>query len=339
MSLSKYFYPRMFTEEQMQEVKRSPVWPMIVALKGYEFTAGLTCSAVDVAGMNPYREHYAYFSAASGACALRVAVQNDSVKIQTPVEPLIWPRGHFNDVIESKNLRYVLRRLGSDNSGSQRIKDSIKDVDSFIRVGMWRLMSKMTEKFKPTETASTFELDYVAQQWAVRMAVGGAQRIAVPKEPLRDIEALMNFYETRDAKFNEYVKTVENYLAGDKYLILHSKIGHSERWYFGGIDLSEHIDAIRKNQSNYIHQNSGITFPFQCFNTIDELDNWIANATGRRVKGTLTMLKLSREHQVPRDADGFIPNVGELTLYPETGTVAWRQGDYSDTHQWFMFDK
>jgi len=51
------------------------------------------------------------------------------------------------------------------------------------------------------------------------------------------------------------------------------------------------------------------------------------------------MLKLSREHQVPRDADGFIPNVGELTLYPETGTVAWRQGDYSDTHQWFMFDK
>ena len=338
MSLSKWFYPGMFTEERMQEVKRSSVWPVALTLMCAVNENPETTLSIFRFGKVP-NTSWMIMATPEGLLPIEIVHHEGKYQINKLATGFNLGGRAGEPVIESTNLRYVMRRLSTKNSGTAEIIGHIKSIHRLIQNSLTHAFVVLRDKHEPKQTAGTFNLDSEAQEWAARILVGGAQKMIAPPRALQQIERLWNYYSTHNQVFEDYINKIDSWVGGEKYMIIHVTDKNESRWYIGAVDCAKYLEeGLKTKQSPYVVKNPMIvTMPFQCYNTIDDLDSAIYEKTGQRIKAKLTMLKLNRGVTSVRDDNGYIPDVLGIIPYDNTGAMAWTF--QSSGVGYFMFDK
>ena len=337
MNVSKWFYPGKFTDEQMREAQRSPLWPVALSMMCVEEMSTLSVYAA----WGDYNTKKIALALPDGFVPFVLIHHMGKYTISTVPDPAVYAPSVSTPVMTSNSLRYIMRRLAAtENSGLKMCINHTKGTARTIGHAVAHAVHQIKMSLEPKETASTFSLRSDAQEWAVRLALGGAQKIAVPPKAMEQIEKLWTYYDTCGKVFDNYIAKIQNLIGGEKYVIAHIKQGYSERWIIGVINGDVYVDILKARGDTYYKPEAFSTqIPFQAYNTIGELDDAMYEKTGRRIRGKLTMLKLSRGTAAACDSDGYIPSVTKVIRYEDTGSVAWNMGWGGSPITWFMFDK
>jgi hypothetical protein len=339
MADPKYFYTHLITDEEAEKAKRSQVWPFILLFHSFSEKVPLRCGHF----RSLTSGDYAYMVTNDGLCPLRICVSRSSsgYVIQTATDPRDPHATNWTNLAESTNLRYIMRRFSGakPNSSMTSLNHTLGHASRQIFNNVSYGVGSLAGRYRPTKTPSDYRLDTLAQEWAVRLAVGGAQKIAVPEPVLASISALWEYYDKRDGVYEKYMSKMSSFLGGEKYVIGYMKDRHdNERWTVGARDFTPTLEYIR-NYKDLPESSMPVTVPFRTFGSIDDADRWIAQETGRGIKGTLTMLKVSRgDGYVNSDSAGYIPCEKEFRAFKDTGSFTWRM-NASGVYTYFVFDR
>ena len=220
MSVHSVFYPGVFTDKEIADFMKSPLWSLAAGahfnLDGKLFLTQVgidRCVMADVNGFPILR-----IRSATGSANFQFHVNNQ-------------PRTHvmFSDslcVADSPNKRYLISRLADKRSGQRKptMREAIMSVitsmdTSGYRVVLKEMVEALGDKLHPVIPDTAYEINRKAQEWALLLAYGHKQMVEVPSDVRPMLDKACQMHLEKHTRFDTFIAAATEFLDRDKWVV------------------------------------------------------------------------------------------------------------------------
>lgn len=327
MSVYSVFYPNSFSEYDMKEFMRNPLWDMALGahfnLDGKLFIAQTMPDRVTMS------DRY-------GFPVLQIMHRHGHYRFTVLNDPKFFYMSNATVLADSSNKRYLLARLADKKSGVRKktMRESIMNVIRNIeeRAGYADILKPMfnryTIKLHPTLSSSDYEIDLKAQEWALLLAYGHKTLVEVPSDVRPILDLAVTRHREKHTRYDAFVAEATDFFSRDKWVATYIA-GYG--YICAKIDCRELVSFCKtRAKTSFVDlQPDKIKFVAQSCHYANSAD--MPDPVRRELFAALSMAKTNLPEGMIKsyvDPDKLMPDSGneQFVLQDRVGAMMYKEG-------------